>query len=948
MKPWLRCLLPLALLPLASCSVFHFHSEKPEPTLATLKPARLPEQSRALPQVGLQRVAENYKEVLKNTDDPELRIQVTQRLADLQMLSSEQQQLAGKPDSRYFEDTIKSYQALLAANPHRTDNDKLLYQLSKAYDLDGRGDDSLKVLQQLVKEYPDSAYIVESQFRRGELLFARADYLQAESAYGAVVRRGKGSTYYQNALYMQGWSQFKRNSYDDALVSFTETLDLLWPKGTKQEDLPRAAGEMSNDTLRVMSLIFSYQEGAKSITALYAKMGERHYNAELYRQLGQLYLQQKRYRDAADTYRVYVDAYPLSPQAPAMYVDSIAAYDEGNFPSEVLAEKGAFVKRYGIHSDYFAQSSDDARAPIKEHLKEYLGELAKFNHGEAQRLKSEVTKAGSKADPAQKAAAQQNYRAAGDYYREYIETFPQNPEVGGMVFLLAESRFEAEDYAAAVDAYEQAAYQYPNNEHGAEAGYSAIIAYDQLIKHTSPSGSPDQLNNLEQLKIESELRFASHYAKDPRAVAVQAHAADELFTRKDYAQAVAAATAVLQWQPAAPAPLARSAALIVGHGEFEQQHYAAAEQGYRSAVALIPANDAERSAVQERLAASVYKQGEAQLAAGDKPAAAQQFLRVAQVAPDSNIRVNAQYDAATQFMDGGQWQDAIKVLTDFRTRFPSNALSAGVAAKLAVAYQQTGQLGAAAAELTRVSQQDSDPSVRREALFSAADLYQKAGDNSAAAQTYESYVKAYPQPFAQALEARAQLSDLTAKFSAEQHRYWLAQIISADAQAGSARSDRSRFLAAKAQDELADESYQAFVKVHLTLPIKDSLKLKKAALEQTLAAYNHVLDYGIAQYATKATYRIGEVYSNLSNEILKSERPKELSDLEKEQYEVLLEEQADPFVDKAIAVHEGNVQRSWKGLYDEWVQKSFAALEQLSPARYRKAETKVTASESIY
>lgn len=946
---------------LPGCSLFHGVQEKPEPTLASLKPAQLPDASQPLPQVGLQQVANNYRSVLQSTDDLQLRSQVTQRLADLQMLSSEQQQLAGSQVQgvHYFDATIQSYRELLTQYPNNPDNDRLLYQLSKAYDLDGRSDESLQVLQQFVAQYPHSMYYGEAQFRRGELLFARADYAQAEAAYGEVVKQGAASTYYKNALYMQGWSQFKRASYDAALASFTETLDLLWPQDIELDKLASAQRELVGDTLRVMSLIFSYENGAQSITETYAKLGERHYNVELYRQLGQLYLQQKRYRDAAETYRAYADAYPHSTAAPTLYVLLIAAFDEGNFPSEVLVEKGAFVQRYGIHGDYWTQADDAARAPVRGYLKDYLTELAQYHHATAQRLKAEVGKpvakgAESISDADKKVAAQKAYRLAGNYYREYIDTFAtssgaqQDPQVVQMVFLLAESRFEAEDYAAAIEAYEQAAYEYTgagdNQQRGAEAGYSALLAYEELIKRAPE----DQKESLQQLKIISELHFAKQYAQDSRAVSVQAHAADELFAAKDYPSAVAAASAVLQWQPNAPQLLQRSAALIVGHGEFEQQHYPEAEQGYRAAQSFMPSNDPQRAATQERLAAAVYKQGELQLAAGDKQAAAQQFLRVAQVAPDSSIRVNAQYDAATQFMDGSDWQSAIDTLSDLRTRFPNHALSAGVAAKLAMAYQQSGQTGAAAAELSRVAQQDPDAETRREALFSAAELYQKAGDSSSARERYKTYVQQYPQPFAQAMEARFQLSELYRQAgNSVERRHWLQQLVDADATAGSARSDRSRYLAAQAQDELADVLYQSFASTHLTLPLKDSLKKKKLALEQVLAAYNRSIDYGIQQFATKATFRIGEIYATLSDDLLKSERPPGLSALENEQYEVLLEEQADPFVEKAIAVHAGNTQRAQQGIYDEWVQKSFAALAQLQPARYRRPETKLTVSDDI-
>src|SRR5262249_20888106 len=119
------------------------------------------------------------------------------------------------------------------------------------------------------------------------------------------------------------------------------------------------------------------------------------------------------------------------------------------------------------------------------------------------------------------------------------------------------------------------------------------------------------------------------------------------------------------------------------------------------------------------------------------------------------------------------------------------------------------------------------------------------------------------------------------------------------------------------------------------------------ALDEALGAYQRSADYGVQEFATKATYRIGDIYANLAQALTQSERPPNLSALELEQYEVLLEEQADPFVEKAISMHEGNVKRSWAGVYDAWVQKSFGALETLLPAKYRRAETRIGVSDEI-
>ncbi len=66
-----------------------------------------------------------------------------------------------------------------------------------------------------------------------------------------------------------------------------------------------------------------------------------------------------------------------------------------------------------------------------------------------------------------------------------------------------------------------------------------------------------------------------------------------------------------------------------------------------------------------------------------------------------------------------------------------------------------------------------------------------------------------------------------------------------------------------------------------------------------------------------------------------------MSDLEREQYTLLLEEQAAPIEELAISIHEINVHRSWGGGYDDWVAKSFDALRTLFPARYARPDVSI-------
>jgi tetratricopeptide (TPR) repeat protein len=137
---------------------------------------------------------------------------------------------------------------------------------------------------------------------------------------------------------------------------------------------------------------------------------------------------------------------------------------------------------------------------------------------------------------------------------------------------------------------------------------------------------------------------------------------------------------------------------------------------------------------------------------------------------------------------------------------------------------------------------------------------------------------------------------------------------------------------------MAEPVRASYAQVQLVEPLQKQLKLKKTKLEETLKAYTVAADYGVAEVVTASTYQIGALYQDFGKALIGSQRPKKLSKIELEQYNVLLEEQAFPFEEKAIELHEVNAKRSADGLYDEWVKKSFAALRELRPGRWGKTE----------
>lgn len=945
----LLSLLSLSIL-LAGCQVFHRHGGAA--TLADMPAATIPDAKTQVPLLDRDKIAQSYHQALESAEDPILRQQIMARIADFEMARSEQQQLQANDTGHYFAKPIALYSELIALQEQSGQPvkgvplDQLRYKLAKAQTLDGRSDDAGKSLDQLAQVHPNSQLLGETQFRRAEKAFADGDYASAEKHYHSVAE-DKANPLHQNALYMQGWAQFKRGDYALALQSLTRVADNILALAQKPEQVAQALEQLSgaqknmlDDTLHVMSLSFAYLDGAQAIIDLEKEGGDLAYEYLLYEQLGQLYLEKKRYTDSADTYKHYVEHNPLSNFAPHFSIKMIAVYEQGNFPSLVLAGKQEFVQRYGIGSSYWTQRNGVIDTAAADYLHQSLEELAEYEHAQAQEL-----------DKTNKNSARSAYARAANWYREFIATFPKDHKNPQMTFLLAESLSEAGDYPQAISAYEQVAYQYQDKTQGADAGYSMVLLANEMA--TGQSLAETQKAAWQERKTSYAMRFAQQYPADPRAAAVLTQAAQELLAQQRYAEAASLAETLIQLNPPAEPKLQFTAWLVLGHSYFAVNNYAGAERAYRQVLNLLPGNAQLAGAptapqIRERIAACMYQQAQGDLVLSQQDAAIAKLLQIAEVAPESEIARKARYDAGVYLIEQQKWNEAEQVYNRFRQDYPNHELTASIPAKMVLIYQNQQKWAQAAAELTLMERGSKDPNVKRQALAMGAELYEKSGNKTMAIEQYQRYANEYPRPVPEAMEAEWHLAQLYGELQdTKKRQYWLQRIMDTNTAAGAQANARSVYLAAAAASELAELPYQEFASLPLGLPLKQSLQRKRAALDKALKAQEAVLHYGLAEFTTQASYRIGTIYSQLSRDLIKSERPRDLDALALEQYDMLLEEQAYPFEEKAIQIHQANAQRSAQGIYDQWVKRSFEELASLLPARYKKSESLLEVSNEM-
>ncbi len=865
-----------------------------------------------------------YEKFLDIAPKAPQRAEAMRRLGDLEMeaadLRSASAEVPADPD---YKAAIKRYQDFLKTYPNDPTNDRVLYQLARAQEQGGDLETALKTLDRLVQDYPATRYVDEAQFRRGELLFTARQYAAAEQAYQKVLAAGPANPYRDRALYMNGWSQFKQGRLEDGLRSFFGVLDSKVANRTGEggletlQGLTRADRELVEDTFRVTSISLANTQGTEAIAGYIDSPARKSYEFRVYEQLGELYVRQERYKDAADTFGAFARRNPLHAQAPQLQARVIGIYEKNGFSTLALDAKKEYVSRYGAESE-FRRANPQGWERAQPLVKTHLTELARHYHAAAQKSRETV-----------------DYQEAVRWYRAWLASFPKDAEAAPTNFLLAELLFEDKRFAPAAVEYEKTAYGYPKHAKSADAGYAALLAYAQQRKAAAAGEQPA----LQRTSVASAIRFADAFGADPRAGSVLADAAETLFALNDLDAAAPIAQRVLDLKPAAADAQRRVAWTVLAHGAFERGAFAKSESAYAEALKLVPEKDAARVELVERQAAAIYKQGEAARTAGKTADAVANFQRVATVAPQSTVRATAQYDAAAAQIAMKDWDGAIRTLEDFRQRFPKHPLQPEVGSKLAVAYLEKGQWAGAAGEFERVAASNPDPKISRDALWQAAEFYEKAGSRPAAAKAYERYLAQNPQPLEPALEARARLMKIAkADGNSAREASLTREIFQADLNGGAARTARTRYLGATAALALAEPLAASYRQVALVEPLQKQLKLKKSKMEEALKAYELAANYGVADVTTAATFRIASVYRDFGKALMTSERPKKLSKAELEQYNVLLEEQAFPFEEKATELHEVNARRTAEGIYDPWVKASFDALRELRPVRYGKIE----------
>lgn len=878
-------------------------------TIGDMRPVFLKFESQAMPAISPKEVARRYQRLFDQSDEPEVRIDALNRLANLQSLSGEDLRFSDEQEQKVYRDALESYDAILERGAFQGRLDELLYQMAKAHAFVGQGEESTQRLQQLVGLYPSSPLVPEARFRIAESAFAAGRYAEAETVYLRVLSSEASDSLKQKARYMLGWSQYKQGSsaHERAGQTFLTALDESAHQTDGFQRITAGDREVVEDTFRIVAIMAANAGGARFLERLMAQGGERSYADLLYDRLADYYAANGRFAQSVAVNDTFVSRYPGHASGPGFQAQVVDVWLMAGAPDKARKARADYVAAYQDSAAYARLAR-----PEQQRWQDFSRRLADYHYQQ-----------GSAATGERRVSL---FAMAANYYSGLA---PTESQPGDVRRLAGDAWLQAREYRRALHAYELAAYESGAYDGAADAAWAALVLRTQAL-----DGDIAMVGDLTEL-ARSATRFAASYPDDHRVPGLEASVANRLLKDGHYRQALQFASVAVERAAATQAD-AYSAWLVLGQSHAALAEHGSAERSWRQALSLAEQSDdvsrADTDKVRAQLAASIYRQGEQALEDGDTDRAVAHFQRVESVAPGSETAIRGRFDAANSLLAAERWQPAINELQRFRADYPRHSLTPAIREKLVLAYQSSGQPVRAADELMTTA--ESSPGQWRDRLR-AAQLYHQGGAFERRNRLYSGYLAQAPAVDSadeHVLQQRMRQRLLASGIREQAYRE---QLVSREL-ASQWHSEDTLGWAAQAALTLGEQATAVFNGIALAHPLANSLERKQDALSAALERFLQAEQLGGDDVRSESLYRRAELYRGLARDLIASGRPEGLNELELSQYDMLVEEEAYPFEEKAIALHEQNHRQLSQGHYDRWIEKSLEALGTLFPGRYAR------------
>ncbi len=810
-----------------------------------------------------------------------------------------------EPPRYDFSEAKTLYQQFLDRYPDSPSRPEVLYNLAYAYGEEGDLDRSVELFGEIALHFPGARFSAESYLRLGEHHFELNEFDRAEQYYKKVLELGPHPLY-EKALFKLGWCAYAKQDTELAQKHFGTLLDLYSPQSQKKP------GDLYRESVEILAKILSEQGAARALDSFLRQRGYPGYGMDLALQLGDYLRETSRFQDAIETYQWILAAHPNDPRAPVAEKSLIESLRLDNRPAEAEAREATLADRYGRGTAWDRANPDpDLRAQVDTLIRDILSNQIVAHHRKARDRK----------DPAE-------YDKAVQLYENYLRYFPDDQAAYENRFRLAECLFESGRIDRAAAEYDKVA----REERFLEYRHRASLRRIQCL---------EILRSRNQIDLDALLAAYRDYLEqnpgDEQARTFLFKQGEILFNASRYLEAAAVFERILQAEPAGPGTV-RAWTLIVESYFAAGRYPEVAAWTERILTRNLPLGSGERRRVEQLRALARFEVARQHEQQEDWAEAAEQYRVLAQESPDSPIAPDALFNAALCYEKAGNRSGAADCLERIVSLYPESK-HAGNALLLPLPYyEEIGRWDRILDHLERLYQRDPRNDTARENLYKLGRKLRSKGQAEQAREVFALYAKRYPQDSARALEIAYTLAEMDDERGAASealagYRRFLEtheRLIRADP---SLPVDAAAL--SKAQYRVLDPLFQEYLAVRLVEPLQANLARKQKLLDRLVDGYVKTARFGSGEFSTASAFRIGEIYEEFGRSLLESPLPKDLTPEEVPIYRQLLEQQAAPYREKALAAYRVTLEKAReKGILDRWVLASYDRLSSVNPEAY--------------
>ncbi len=725
-------------------------------------------------------------------------------------------------DISVFKPALQKYQRIIDEFPASEYVDDALYNIAYIKNNSDSEQDRLEAMtlyKTLINKYQNSPFVPEAYWRLAEYHFYQKPPDTKEAiVYYSHLQDYPETSWYARGLYKIGWCHFLDGNYPEAINYFTQTVEVSLDSSHVKGDPLYAS--MLDEALEYISVCFAQDSsewrdgGVEAAVSFVQEDSVRFatYGKRILEYLGDIYkFQVGKYWKAIEAYKAFLDLYPLDEKAPWVEEKIITTYAVNlREYAPAYEEKNLLFARYRAGTEWDQAHPDpELRARADEIIEKYY----------FQNINEAIGRAIKTGDP-------ELFSTAVEMSRNYLETFPDGPNVYTVNFNLAVILDQyVKDPRDAYAEYIRVSRDYPDDKHRKESAVNAVVIAQKLIAQRGevPRDSllGTEITEAEQMYLDAVDNYLALFPDGEEAELFLLNAGSIYYNHGMYEPSRQYYRTLLSTFPFGERRGAAYKYIMNGYfaeGRYEEAEQVAKEIQSAGLDSTLVADAKLRQAEATFLHAQGLKYG------GDIYAAANEYRRSALENPDYEHADKALFEAGLAYQEAKAWNEANEVYLLLVERYPDSDLADK--ALYNVGYNAQSELhdpALAASVFERLAREYPQSKLTQDALRNASINYVDAGDWESAIRVNTAYVAMFPN----APDANVFLFDnaglyfkLGNEAAANEVYAQYASLFPDDPRTVRARWERGQYLKEQGRYDEALQEFQAGIEAHRVLVAK--------------------------------------------------------------------------------------------------------------------------------